>query len=340
MLIAVSCSKEEPASSDFGVRISASMSGKYTTKVPYEYTAPSPANPLNVEVWASTVKNIFLDRGWNGSGDDHAVAFHAKANFKSGEPQLLSDIIYSKDGTPIYFTGLYPLNDWNVSSDGTKASKTVDGKIDAMFAPQVSGAYGLKDESGESVWPVLHFYHLLTYLNVEMVADNETVANAWGNVLSIKLMNANDEQKLANQVNIDLSSSVNKSEDGFYNAAGVTFSGSTDFFKFYKKGTDIDFPSGAGYPLQYTPEVVAYSLITPVVTIAETNEFVIEIVTQRKTVTVPLNFFTADNEEFIGSTMGKQFDIQLFFNAGDNVMASAVCNEWKTGGIGTGVLDE
>ncbi len=341
-LIFCTCSKEESGTDpDARVKIAVGLEMPSPTKGPYGLSVPTAANPLDAEVWASTTPYVFKDEGKNGSDPDKSVSIHSDAHFQSGDPQLLSQIIYSKDGTVIYFTGLYPQDVFSVSDDGATASAIFDGSKDIMFASQVSGSYGAKDNSGNYIWPKLHFYHMLTYISIEIVAESETIARAWGEIKDMRLKSSIEDGKLYNAVSIPLNTSVTYSGNR-YSAQDVRYYNECDDLLFYSNGTVNDvFPGAGGYELDYSPEEVAYTLCAPVTGTGNgSNEFNIEITTGRRSLIVPVNLMEGENTEYIGSTMGKRFDIQLFFRAGDNIMVSALCNEWKTGGTGSAELDE
>ncbi len=339
-VIVCSCSKgEELVDDDRRVMISVGLESPVSTRAPYELTVPTVQNPLDAEVWASTTSGEFKHiEGANGSVDNY-VSLHSDAHFQSGDPQLLSEIIYSKDGTDIHFIGLYPQDAYTVSDDGKYADAVFSGKEDMLFASQVTGEYGLEDNSGNPIWPTLHFYHLLTYISLEVKAESEIIALAWGDVKNISLRSAGGTP-LCSSVKILLSSQISKDNNNRYSAPNVSFSIPKEEFSFYRKNSSSEFPGASGYKLKYTEEEVAYVMCAPVQGVAGDPEFYIDITTERRSLTVPVNLMEGENTEYTGSTMGKRFDIQLLFKAGDNIMVSANCNEWMTGGTGSAELDE
>ena len=69
-------------------------------------------------------------------------------------------------------------------------------------------------------------------------------------------------------------------------------------------------------------------------------EFELEIVTSNRSVTVNIDLMKNASEYYVGSTMGKRFDIPLKFTMGNTVAAQAKVTSWLTGGIGVGDFNE
>ena len=189
------------------IYLSAGIDNSESTRAPYYPTngngavlnAPTLEHPLNVSVWASTEEGVYPNSGYNGSNG--TVAIHTDAHFQSADPQLLGEAIYPKaqgqDGTAktVYFVGLHPFSDsWTTTND-KDAQFTFNGMEDVMFAPQISGTYGTAFEQS----PQFQFYHLLTWLRIEMVADmdedsviiREKVSDAWGKIESLTITSKN-----------------------------------------------------------------------------------------------------------------------------------------------------
>ena len=338
MLIGLcACQSDEPmpdGAADRRVYLAAEVENAHVqSRVPYMLTAPSLNNPLKVDVWASTTGKFVHTEGADGSNG--TVEKHTTARFTHGEEQLLDDVIYPKENE-VSFVGMHPQDNWS-TTDGTSATYTFDGKDDVMFAPQVSGKYA----ENVDVWPTLTFKHLLTWLKIEMVADNEAVSNAWGKVKNITI-------KSANQVAIDLSKTfVDKKHDG--EGATVTFSGSADM-NFYQPDTDTKFPTNEGYTLKgpltagadiegYIEEV-AYVLCAPVYASASDEDYTIVVTTEKRTMEIAVDLQKGANQPFAENTMGHQFTLLLRFKVGDNISVSAVAVDWKNGGMGTADFGE
>lgn len=338
------------------------------TKVPFQGSAPTTSNPLNVDVWASTTEKVFLhETDGQGNpldgrhGNTNKVSVHTSGHFQSGAPQLLSQAVYpppregvagSYTADPVYFVAMHPQSNgvkaWG-TDDGTKAFYTFTGCEDLMFAPQVKGAYDTSSNVGQVVTdsPVLSFKHLLTRITVKMGIELEDGENlddvkaAWGNVedLQIQSYNSAGYGVNMNKVSLDLSKG---SEFSYEN--DVTFSGiQGGSMGFYKIGTDNSFPGDGGYTLTEKIDSVAYVMCAPVVATKENHEYVIIVSTKNRGVH-ELKFDlekTSDlDEEGVGSTMGKHFVVTLKFNKGRAVAMVSNVTEWMNGGYGTGNIED
>lgn len=369
-----------PEQADEGSRIwlSAAVEAPQVTRSPYvpdkdpdaDTYHPASDNVLSADVWGSTTGYLFKHEidpedgdPYDGNGkdgsDDTKVAIHTSASFRSGDPQLLSAAIYGKDGDaapPVYFVAFHP-NGWT-TTDGDSAGKvaayTLDGNDDVMFAPQVSGHYA----TDYALSPELYFRHLLTWLRIEMKAENETVSNSWGLLKSITV-------RSNSTVTVDLTSDAYNA-GGEYKFDDITFSGETDM-KFYRTDeeevfegnvmtvrkvfTDDVFPESGGYLIPGKPDVatddiapveVAYVMCAPVdateTTVVDGNdvpsaEYVITINTEKRTVTVPVDLHYAADTPYVGSTRRKQFTLSLLFKMGNTVSVATSVTDWVPGGV-------
>lgn len=379
-----------PEQADEGSRIwlSAAVETPQVTRSPYmpdkdpvaDTYHPASDNVLSADVWGSTDAYLFKHeeysegKPYDGSQNGGKVAIHTSASFRSGDPQLLSAAIYGKDGDtapPVYFVAFHP-NRWTTpggESEGKVATYTFDGNDDVMFAPQVSGHYA--NDYNNS--PELYFRHLLTWLRIEMKAENETVSNSWGPLKSITI-------RSKNTVTVDLTSDAyNNGEYKFeiegtgkdagiqkYNFDDITFSGETDMNFYWTKEekvfegnvmtvrkvfTDDVFPESKGYTIpgkpdgaseDIDPEEVAYVMCEPV-TATKTKvvndvdvyseEYVITIKTEKRTVTIPVDLHGEDGAPYVGSTRRKQFTLSLLFKMGNTVSVATSVADWVPGGV-------
>ncbi len=368
-----------PEQADEGSRIwlSAAVEMSEATRSPYmpdkasdgDTYHPASDNVLSADVWGSTTEYLFKAENdpednapYDGNGtdgvDDSKVAIHTTATFRSGDPQLLSAAIYGKDGDaapPVYFVAFHP-NGWTTpddESEGKVATYAFDGNDDVMFAPQVSGHYATDFASS----PELYFRHLLTWLRIEMKAENETVSNSWGLLKSITI-------RSNNTVTVDLTSDAYNA--GEYKFNDITFSGETDM-KFYstdeeevfegsemtvrKVFTDDLFPESGGYLIRgkaddatedIDPEEVAYVMCAPVnatknkVVDGEdvpSEEYVITITTEKRAVTIPVDLQEEAGTPYVGSTRRKQFTLSLLFKMGNTVSVATSVKDWVPGGV-------
>lgn len=346
----LSCTNDAPEmeQTDEASRIylSAGIGEVVSSRTPYELTAPTTEHPLNVSVWATTDNTgKYPDSRLNGSNG--TVAIHTQAHFQSGTPQLLGEAIYPKaDGQAaktVYFVGFHPQStSWTASNENQSATFTFTGKEDVMFAPQISGAYNTDFDAS----PRFNFYHLLTWLRIEMVADKdeddiinkEAIAEAWGKITSLTI-------KSNNQV------TVKSLGNGLDN--NLTFSGETDM-KFYHTGTDTSFPKDAGYAIPTALTEVAYVMCAPVQgayqhTVDEKDvkkpEYTLHLTTEKRELDIPIDLKIADGSYFTENTRGHQFKILLNFKMGNVISVSAEISlganaDWYTHGTGTGDIKE
>lgn len=355
------------------IYLSAGVGDAVSSRTPYHPggSEPTVSHPLNVSVWASTLNNTFKNERKNGK--DGTVAIHTNAHFQSGDPQLLGEAIYPKekeegqDAVPVYFIGLHPLSNKWTTTDGTDAKFTFDGKEDVMFAPQISGTYGTDFNDS----PQFHFYHLLTWLRIEMVADKdetdvrnrEKVRDAWGKIESLTIISKN--QVTIHNIGTTGYKEVNGTptidRNEFTNEGNVSFTNKT-FLNLYCHNTDDQFPvTGKDddntvpnefkgvIPTSVTP--AAYVMCAPIVGATQdalgnpVPEYILHIKTEHREMDIPLDLKGDSGNLFTGSTMGRVFNIVLNFKMGDVISVSTEISvggdaDWFTHGTGTGDLKE
>lgn len=343
------------------IYLSAGFGDAATTRTPYYptdgdgtvLTEPTMDHPLNVSVWASTDKNVFKND--EKDGKDGTVAIHTNAHFQSGDPQLLGKAIYPKsqegDAKNVYFIGLHPLsndaNSWAATNEDKSAQYTFSGKEDVMFAPQISGTYGTDYNQS----PTFHFYHLLTWLRIVMVADKEegdvikreAVRDAWGKIRSISLINTQNEVTIN-----DLGSTT---EENYLTYVKFTPNESNRTMNLYSVGTDDVFPTAENNKIPTSQTEVAYVMSAPVQGVAQDEEgntvpeYTLHIVTENREMDIPLDLKGDDGNPFAESTMGRVFTIVLNFKMGDVISISTEIvvggdADWSTHGTGDGDLKE
>lgn len=330
VLCLVSCEKHMGEQGDYRVYISASVEEAVSTRAPYipasdsdtEPDSPNDEHPLLAAVWASTDPVKFADEGNPGNKEGvYKVAYHTAANFRNGQNQLLEGIIYSKDSTWIYFVGLYPERDWQTLEGGDGAKRKFTGCEDIMYADKVYGYYS----SVGSINPTLHFHHLLTWLRFEIKAESEEVANTWGKIKNITIQSEDvAEVDLSEQYGTDWAKCISFSE--------------TATLPLYKTDSDETFPGGTPYSIPYhASEEVAYVLCASKDASANTD-YILEIETEFRSASVPVNLKSAAGVDFNESTMGKQFTLSLVFRPGNTISVACLVTDWVTGGVSSGVL--
>lgn len=348
------------------IYLSASLEGKQMTRSPYApggteaYSSPTPEYPLHTDVWASTTPYLynqeFNDDGkpLDGSGSDEKVAIHTDAKFLSGDPQLLRAAIYPKQNT-VSFVAFSPISNetqkWK-DEGGKYALYTFDGNDDVMFAPQVQGTYA----TDFSKSPTLSYHHLLTWLRIEMKAESKEVADSWGKISSMTIRSNR---------NVKINLQDEAYADGAYDFDSVSYSDEIDM-PFYrtieeesydgaqvtlvKKYTDHLFQD-AVIPYLQTEEM-AYVLCAPVVGTdkkvvdgvdVDAEEYVISIVTDKRTVNIPVNLrHLVDGVEkpFLGSTRCTQFTLTLNFKMGNTIYLTSSVQDWEVGGLVVGNIGD
>lgn len=305
--------------------------GVTAVKSPFDAEEPNSNMHLNALVCASTEQYSFPSNGGDGT-EDGTIGRHLQVEFQSGNSQLINGIYYNETDEyrkTVFFTAFHP-QEWTFTSN-SRASRSFDGSDDIMYAPTVTGGY-------ERETPTLNFNHLLTWLKLEICAENEDVAAAWGDITSLTI-------ESSNQIAIDLSKAV----------ADVSFGNEKVQMNFFKPGSDNVFlPSGDTYSMKVNAEEVGYVLCEAVQATAidlyppydRIPEYYINIQSQHRSVKVPVDLRTGINNEtgeetyFIGSTMGQQFTLSLKFKMGNTVTVTTGITDWQTGGIGIGKIEE
>ena len=360
MLLFASCEKGAATLQEGQpIYLSVSLPDNYPTRIPFQGTAPTTTNPLNVDVWASTTEKVFKDEGKDGrTNSDKIVSIHTSGHFQSGEPQLLSQAVYppprqGEEGNytadPVYFVAMHPQSAGNKkwgTEDGKQAVYTFSGCEDVMFAPQVSGAYDTK-EQGNVVTnsPTLNFKHLLTRFTVKIGIELETgenlsdVQDAWGNITDLKIQSYNTAGygENLNKVTIDLSEG-----DSFSYDSDVSFSGEQGAsMTFYNIGTDTPFALLEKEKLTQQADSVAYVMCAPVTATDSFQEYIITVGTEKRgEQEIIVDLKKSASEKFTGSTMGKHFGITLSFKKGSAIATMAVVEDWVNGGFGSGDIED
>ena len=297
------------------------------TKAPFDGTVPSESQQLDALVCVSTTPYSYPSNGEDGTTDG-TIGKHLQVQFSSGTRQLINGAYYnqSKPDQAVYFSAMHPQAGWSFT-DNTMAHFSFDGSDDVMFAPQVTGKYGNQNP------PTLHFQHLLTWIRLEIKADSEAVATAWGPLKSITVGSKNS-------ISIDLSKEFNKN--------GVEF-GNDISMPFYKTSSPEEiFPDEqTGYTMTLASQEVAYVLCAPVIASdqdsfdgARIPEYFIHIESENREVDIEVDLMHAAGSYFNDSTMGRQFTLSLTFKMGNTIATSTSITDWETGGIGFGEIEE
>ena len=164
-----------------GIRLNVGVSGLDTeTKAPYvegEFTA---------SVWFSYTPGSYPD---NPSGDENlpnriVTTFTSDnaSDIRDEAGKLLQYPIKDNGNTPVYCTGFYPSDGWNidVSQNPYSVTHAIDGVSDLMFAEQIAGSY--QENFGNFT-----FEHLLTWISFNASATSLDAAAIWGNLTGLTI---------------------------------------------------------------------------------------------------------------------------------------------------------
>ena len=348
-LVAVSCDKPAVVTSDgypVYLKACADTDAGIHVKAPYTATSPS-ESPLAVKVLVSSEEYEYPD-----AGDEGSVAVYKDVTFTGSNEQLLIGVLYPEESVPLYFSSLYPDDNWDITgtpgSKDYKARHEINGSDDLMFAPQQYGYYVVDEDPSDGVdvgvVPTLTFKHLLTCIKLYMYADEE-VADAWGPIESISLSNNHVDMGYGSDMAVvDLSSDYDGSTVTFPEILDAGGNPVNHVASFIPVGNSFQVNIGSSAPSTES----AYLLVAPVNAKdadAEDGtpipEFRIDIKAENKDATVDVDLKTTSAESyFSGSTMGKQFSIILKFTMGDAIAVQSSVTDWKTGGIAVGDIDE
>lgn len=325
------CQKQDSVETDKNCSIYLSA-GTVETRSPFEGTVPSEQEVLDALVCVSTTEFSFPSDGADGTTNG-TIGKHLDVQFQSGSSQLVNGAYYNKDHVmPVYFIAMHPQSGWSFTDNNTHVSFEFNGSHDVMFAPHTTGEY-------QAQTPQLEFEHLLTWIKLEIRAESEDVAEAWGPLESVTI-------ECKNQLSFDINKEFNTTDIEFSNDGSLSF---------YQTGRfpDQEFPGAGKYEMTTTAVDAAYVLCAPVTaTIRDeiafeqngetvrTNEYYINIKTSNRNARVPVDLKTSEDTWFSGSTSGKQFTISLTFKMGNNIAVSASITDWETGGIGFGKIEE
>lgn len=320
------------------------------TRTPYIYTTPNgeTGGRLEVAIWASTYgtdRDGYTYRNpaepLNGKNTGGHVAIHTTAYFDSGNPQLLSEAVYPQSGTNVFFVGLHPQEGWQTNDNTTQAIFVMDGSHDVMVAPRRFGQYASTGDDHVINAPTLNFYHLLTWMKVRIVAEDDNTVTAWGKIRKMELLSNT-------KVTIDLLDQkvggVDEVTDGSFDFGACTFS-APGKLNLHTWGTDQIFPSAEGYTMKTTQssDYQAYVLCAPVDGVAttvvdgqdvEVPEYILHIETDTRVLDLPIDLRKSATEYYVENTRAKHFTLNLNFKMGNTVLVSSQVDDWQFGGIG------
>ncbi|MDL2255430.1 fimbrillin family protein [Parabacteroides sp. OttesenSCG-928-K15] len=292
------------------------------TKAPYNETTPSVDNPLKARVLASKTSGDYTE----STGKLHAdgtMTFTGTGLTPYDTEGFSGKNFYEVDGSSLYFCALYPDTAWTTSPT-TTASFTFTGKEDVMFAPQTSSKI-----SQAANKPEFTFNHLLTKLHITLVAENEGLQNAWGEVTGITLEN------VPNTVTVTLG--------GTNIETAASYEGNTSLnAHLIADDTQVSDDAPVSIALESDElEVQAYILAAPVIASkdTDTNEYTLRIKTSNGSVrTVGLDLKKDADTFFEGSTQGRSFNVILHFKGDKITVDFANADNIQLGGWATSLV--
>lgn len=131
---------------------------------------------FEAQVIASATQGDYTTSSWNG---DIAVNSNGKVTFAPIQ-------YYPTDGSTMYMTGYSPRA---IATNGIVAY-TIEGNNDIMVSQEESGSKTDKTDKA------LAFEHLLTQLQIKVIAADAAAITAWGTITSIEVVNASTSVEL------------------------------------------------------------------------------------------------------------------------------------------------
>lgn len=231
----------------------------------------------------------------------------------------------ANEALTVYLVGLYPSTGW--ASYGANAAISFTGKQDVMAAPQVSTT---KTEAINGTFRNLTFEHLLTKLEINVVAENDAAARAWGTIKEIKLVKSQANPTFNNTATVNLKTGA------------AVFSGATTSWAVYDRNDNAITASALSIPT--IPAKAGYTLVAPITaTSAADADFTIGVTTTLGGVDYTKNDIIItlkdkDGNDFAGFTAGKSFVLTLTFRS-KGIQASASVSPWENGGSADADID-
>lgn len=210
-------------------------------------------------------------------------------NPETKQPPLAYPI--TGDALNVYCVGFYPSTSWSVTADGSKASHSIDGSTDIMFADQIAGTW-------DKPFAAQRYKHLLTWIKLEASASQIEAPTQWGNIKKIEIVNSHS------QVNIAFAGQTGT-------ASTASYSGDENTITLFEGDT----------PISTVVSDMGSCLCTPAPTIklAVTTERM-----GRKEVEVTLKDKNQQPLTSYTQAIGKEFIISLYFSALEDI--DGACN--------------
>lgn len=150
--------------------------------VPYRGTTPTSENPLKAHVFFSNEAGVY---GHNPAAPTYLPA-RTSITFKDAKfthPDQVNgeNLMYPVGDAPVYCVGFAPADDkWVISDDNKVISHEIDGSVDLMYAPQITGKW-------TNHFPVQEYRHAQTWIEIAVCASDVFAKDFWGELKSITI---------------------------------------------------------------------------------------------------------------------------------------------------------
>lgn len=348
-----SCSKSElaerPIAGDVEIKMNSVALG-IESRAPFVGSIATD-NHLTAKVLASTEKGKYL------TGD---ATMWADDNIEFGKGTAVTDpvgfntpVYYPADASKeVHLFGLYPTTGWTVdAADGLTATYTIDGCSDIMTAETATTKKSDVQVVSPATpsYPKLSFKHLLTKLNVKVVAEkigeaadaDQPAVKAWGAITKIELVKGLNEADPQNSCKVTFADNT-VVFDGtgvmpFYLASEDASNNIT--YEDVKVGEEVD-GSAKNIDLTTTAALAAYSIVAPVEPTSGSDVIKLKVYTENQTdgKEVSVSLKKDASTPVTGSTAGKEYTITLTFKATEMLVQGEV-TAWTDGGSGEQDVD-
>lgn len=215
----------------------------------------------------------------------------------SGDVTFKTAQYYPADGSIIKMKGFAP-QETNIANG--IVSYTITGAEDIMVSDEITASKTDKTDK------ILAFKHLLTQLQIEVVAADEGAATAWGTITDITI-------NAATKLDLDLS------------AGTIGANASTPI------NADLKLEGFQEHTLTFTADAAAKQVGT-VMVLPSTTAYKLKITTDTKTTPQEITITPATTEA------SKAHVITLTFK-GTQILATATAGEWTSGASGAGTVE-
>ena len=291
--------------SDWGTRASIAADAYYET-------VPTENHPLFADVWFSTVSGSYPGTQV-ASKPDNYIDVHRQIEYMDGSstyPEPVDNVYLQyplDESVPVYCVGFYPQNAWSVSDDGLRATATVNGKDDLMFATQIEG----KKLDGDFLSSKQQLYrHLQTWIKVSVHADESVSPEAWGKITRIRV------RSKANMT-VTLGNTTDGAPDCDEEDTWITA---------YEAGEE------GGHAFNTTVEEIGSVFVTPVTGTGDSPavcdvEVTTEKVPEPKVATIRMLDY--DGQPYLGNTIGNLFVLIVDLKTPVIIEGTATLTPWS-----------